>query len=160
MKRLLLLLAVAVLTLPALASAQTPTPVTVASPSPDGSQSRNALAPNRGGFAFEQPDIFEGGLQIGKTSDSASLLTFVARGTCYVDPSASLGDAAETIVSCVATGAAVGDMGLASIESTEDVTDVYIKRIRVNANSIQFTFGSYTAAQNPGTLTVNFLVIR
>jgi hypothetical protein len=142
------------------AAAQTPTPVTVASPSPDGHQNRDRQRPSTGGEWLESPVTFEGGAQIGKTSLGASLLTFVARGNCLVDPSGDLGDGAETIVSCTATGAIVGDMGLAAIQSTEDVSDVHIKRVRVTANMIQFTIGSYTAGQDPGVLSINYLVIR
>lgn len=161
MRRLLLLAVLgAASLLPAVASAQTPTPVTVATPAADTGQVRQNLTAQNGGFAYQNPVIFENGTQVGKTGDGASLLTFVARGTCTVDPSSSLGDGAETIVSCAVTGAASGDFVIGAIETTSDVTDVYIKRAKAQTNAVHFSLGSYTAAQNPGDLVIRYLVVR
>ncbi len=158
MKRFLLVLALLVVA--SEAHAQTPTPVTAASPSPAAGQRRDAVTSMVGGVAYSQPVIAEGGLQIGTTAAGAALLSFVKRGECYVDPSASLGDGAETIVSCAATVAAAGDFVIGAIATTDDVTDVYIKRATAYTDSVQFSIGSYTAAQNPGTLTIRYLVVR
>jgi hypothetical protein len=85
----------------------------------------------------------------------------LAKGRCLADPSASLGDGAEVIVSCAAPGAMVGSLVLYSIETTSDLTDVSIKRAGVTENGrVDFQFGSYTAASNPGTLTINFAVVQ
>ena len=143
------------------AQAQTPTPVTAATPGTvDPSVVRNDLAGQTGGLYFQGPMSFEGGAQIGTSAAGASLLQFVARGSCVVDPSASLGDGAETIVSCAQTGVAAGDFVVGAIETTSDVTDVYIKRARAESGSVHFSIGSYTAAQNPGNLTLRYLVVR
>lgn len=158
MKQILVALALVLLALPAYA--QTPTPVTAATASADEGQVRNRQRPSNGGDALQNPMTFEGGAQIGTTAAGASLYTFSKRGTCLVDPSASLGDGAETIVSCAATGAAAGDLVLGAIATTSDVSDVYIKRATAFTDSVQFSIGSYTAAQNPGDLEIRFLVLR
>lgn len=159
MKRLLVALALTLLAAPAFA--QTPTPVTAATSSPDAGQTRSqsGFGPP-GAMTFSGVQTFEGGAQIGTTSAGASLLTFVKRGQCLVDPSSSLGDGAETIVSCAATGALAGDFVVGAIATTSDVTDVYIKRATAYTDSVQFSIGSYTAAQNPGDLEIRYLVIR
>lgn len=159
MKRLLI--AVALVALAGPAWAQTATPVTAATPSNDGSTTRSQAKPaNPGKQTWADAQTFEGGVQIGTTGNGASLLTFVARGNCLADPSASLGDGAETIVSCAVPGAATGDFVAVQIQDTDDLTDVYVKRARAFTNSVQFSVGSYTAAQNPGSLTFNYLVVR
>ena len=158
MKRLLLGILVALLAVPAYA--QSPTPVTAGTPAADTAQRVDQQTKEVGAIRYERPLTFDGGAQIGTTAAGAALLTFVARGTCTVDPSSSLGDGAETIVSCTATGAAAGDFVVGVIATTSDVTDVYIKRATAFTNSVQFSLGSYTAAQNPGDLEIRYMVVR
>jgi hypothetical protein len=85
----------------------------------------------------------------------------LARGKCLVDPSASLADGAETIVSCAASGAMIGSLVISNIETTSDVSDVFIKRAAVTENGrVDFSFGSYGATQNPGVLSIVFAVVQ
>lgn len=143
----------------ATAAAATP----AATASPDASQRRDEQMSAVGGQSFEKPDIFEGGLQIGKTADGASLFTFAKRGTCTFNPP-SLATDAFTVVSCTATGAAVGDFVIGQIRpwNVTDYTQIVIAGSRVTAtDTVQFTLQNTGAdTVDAGDLSIGYVVLR
>lgn len=143
----------------ATAAAATP----AATASPGASQRRDEQMSAVGGQAFEKPDAFEGGLQIGKTSAGASLFTFAKRGLCTFNPP-SLSTDAFTVISCTATGAAVGDFVVGQIRpwNVTDYTQIVIAGSRVTAtDTIQFTLQNTGAdTVDAGDLSIGYLVLR
>ena len=169
LKRLLVAVAMVAASAPSYAAdLATPTATAVAATpaataSPDNQQRRDSQVSNVGGFAFEGPNINEGGLQIGKTSDGASLFTFAARGTCTFNQPSMATDT-FSVVGCTVTGAAVGDFVVAQLQpwNVTDYTQIIVAGSRVTAtNTIQVTLQNTGAdTVDPGNLTLNYLVIR
>lgn len=159
MRKLIFLAGLAVVLTATAAQAQTPAPTVAATASPDGSQRRDAQAPAVGGFVFSQPNIHEGGAQIGTTANGASLLTFVKRGSCVVNPN-QLGAADVQDITCAATGAVAGDAVFAAIATVSDVKAATIVRAAAGTDSVTFKLMGMTAAQDMGAVTINFLVVR
>jgi hypothetical protein len=177
MKRLLLAVLVLLLAAPVhAANLATPTATAAAATpaataSPDGAQARAQQAVQAGGLVFEKPNTFEGGAQIGKTADGATLVTFMARYKCTFDlpaftavPTPVVGPPRMQKLNCAATGAVVGDGVFASLQRwgegeyvgmTLDTATV----IAADLIELQFTHGSL-AGLDPGPLTVELLVVR
>ncbi len=148
-----------------------------ATPSPDTAQVRSVQNPVPGGDVVQKPNVYEGGLQIGTEAAGASLLTFLKRGTCVVDPPAFAAVATPTVgivhavkITCAATGAAVGDSVFVSPQvysgATADAAVEY-NGMKLHAAWISaadtlamtFTHGSL-AGLDPAPLTVHYLVVR
>lgn len=113
--RWLLTIAALSLAAPAFALNDTPAPTPAgtstpaASPAAAAGKPREQQRPSNGNDVFQGPDTFEGGVQVGKTSDGGSLLTFMKGFTCTVNPVAMTLPGQTTTVGCAAPGARTGD---------------------------------------------------
>ncbi len=158
MKRVLVALALVAFAAPAFA--QTPAATVAATPAADAGSVRSqaGFAPP-GKMTFKDIQTFEGGVQVGTTSGGAAALTFIARGTCTVNPN-QLGAGDVQNVTCAAPGALANDTVLGAIATVSDTAAVSIMRAAATTDSVTFKLVGLTAAQNLGAVVINYLVVR
>lgn len=162
--RFVLLVVVAVL-MASTAHAQTPaTPAGTSTPaataSADGSQRRDEMSPAVGGFAYEKPVTAEGGFQIGKTADGATLFTFAKRVKCTVNPIAVSGPGATTRIRCAATGAATGDYVSCTLP-LGSASGVVLKSAATGTDYVEMSLvGIHDVFVDVGAVDIECLVLR
>lgn len=163
MKRVLLAGLLVLLAVPAFA--QTPaTPAGTSTPaataSPDASEDREAQSPAVGGFAYEKAVTFDGGAQIGKEADGASLLTFVKRVKLTVNPVAIVAGGGTTLIRGAATGAVAGDFAACSLPIAS-ASGVVIKSVATGTDTIDVELvGLHNGFLDAGAIDIQCLVVR